>query len=113
MTPVGFGYCSMAWPIILNCSMMDAPSGTFGIGKSKEQLLATQTFSCESSATARTLIPQRKVSALDGSSAGNRTSVSDWELLTQTRFRESTTMSNGDFSAATLTILPALMLPPG
>ena len=102
MTPVDFGYASMAWPMILNCSMMDAPFGTAGIGKSREQLLATQTFSCESSARPRTLMPQRKVSTFDGSSAGNRTSVSDWELLTQTRFWESMTMSNGDFKPVNL-----------
>ena len=66
--------------------MMEAPSGIFGTGKSSDMLLATQTFAFESSASARTLIPARKVSTLVGSSAGNRTTVSDCELLTQTRF---------------------------
>src|SRR5262245_5231026 len=90
-TPVLFGYFSMASPMIRNCSMMDAPSGTFGLGKSREQLLATQTFSCESSARARTMSPAWKLSTLVGSSAGNRTTLSDCELLTQTRFLESMT----------------------
>ena len=53
--------------------MIEAPSGTFGTGKSRDVLLATQTLPFESRARARTLIPARKVSALVGSSAGNRT----------------------------------------
>ena len=85
-TPVGFGYRNMAPPRILNCSMIDAPSGTFGTGKSRDMLLTTQTLLFESSARARTLSPARNDSTLVGSSAGNRTTVSDWELLTQTRF---------------------------
>ena len=32
----------MAPPRILNCSMIDAPSGIFGTGKSRDMLLATQ-----------------------------------------------------------------------
>ena len=46
-------------------------------------------------------------------SAGNRTTVSDWELLTQTRFWASMTMSKGDFSPSTFTIRPSLTRPPG
>src|ERR1700758_825138 len=102
ITPVGFGYLIAAPPRIRNCSMMDAPSGTFGTGKSREQLLATQTFSFESSARARTLIPAWNDSTLAGSSAGNRMTVIDWELLTQTRFWESITTSKGDLSPLTL-----------
>src|SRR5262245_52751133 len=112
-TPVLFWYVSMASPMIRNCSMMDAPSGTFGMGKSRDMLLATQTFSFESSARPRTLIPAWKDSTLAGSSAGNRTTLSDCELLTQTRFLESMTISKGDFSPLTLTIRPSLMRPPG
>ena len=93
--------------------MMDAPSGIFGIGKSRDVLLATQTLAFESNARARTLIPHRKVSALEGSSTGKRTTVSDWELLTQTRFCGSMTMSKGDFNPATLTIRPVLHVSTG
>ena len=39
--------------------------------------------------------------------------MSDEELATQTRFSSSMTMSKGDFSPATLTMRPSLMLPPG
>ncbi len=84
------------------------PSGIFGTGVFKSMLLATQTFSLESSARARTPIPARKVSTLDGSSAGNRTTVSDEELATQTRFWESMTMSKGDSSPAGFTMLAVL-----
>src|SRR5208283_3221982 len=98
---------------ILNCSMMEAPSGNFGCGVCRSMLLTTQTFSFESRARARTPMPARKLSALLGSFIGNRTTVSDEELATQTRFWESTTMSNGDFSPAGLTILPSLIRPPG
>src|SRR5262245_59071395 len=112
-TPVLFGYVEIAWPQIRNCSMIDAPSGTFGKGKSRDALLATQTFSLESSARARTTSPARKDSALAGSSAGNRRRLSDCELLTQTRFLESMTMSKGDLSPLTLTMRPSLMRPPG
>src|SRR5271166_6139442 len=93
--------------------MIDAPFGTFGTGKSRDTLLATQTLAFESSARARTTSPAWKVSTFVGSSAGKRTTVSDCELLTQTRFWGSMTMSNGDLSPATLTILPSLMLPLG
>src|ERR1700730_12419304 len=79
ITPGGLGYFSMASPRSRNCSMMDAPSGTFGSGKSRDMLLATQTLPFESNARARTLIPALKDSTLDGSSAGNRTTMSDWE----------------------------------
>src|SRR5215470_6387592 len=112
-TPVLFGYVSMASAMSRNCSMIDAPSGTFGMGKSSDTLLATQTFSFESSARARTLIPAWKVFTLAGSSAGNRRRLSDWELLTQTRFLESMTISKGDLSPLTLTMRPSLMRPPG
>src|SRR5262245_4824753 len=112
-TPVLLGYFIPASPMMRNCSMMDAPSGIFGRGKSKERLLTTQTFSLESSASARTLIPAWKVSTLSGLSAGNRKTVSDCELLTQTRAWESMTMSNGDLSPLTLTMRPSLMRPPG
>src|SRR6516225_2705911 len=43
------------WSVMsLNCSMMDMPSGSFGCGVRKSMLLATQTFSFESKARART-----------------------------------------------------------
>src|SRR5208337_4397025 len=103
----------MAPPRILNCSMMEAPSGIFGTGKSSDILLTTQTLLLESSARARTLSPARNDSTLVGSLAGNRTTWSDWELLTHTRFWSSITMSNGDFRPATFTILPSLIRPPG
>src|SRR5882757_7996777 len=75
------------WPAaILNCSMIEAPSGITGGGKSSDMLLATQALPFESGARARTPMPARKDSALEGSLAGNRTTVSDCELLTQTRF---------------------------
>src|SRR6516225_3576452 len=75
------------WSVMsLNCSMIDMPSGSLGCGVRKSMLLATQTFSFESKARARTRIPARKLSTLDGSLAGNRTTVSDEELATQTRF---------------------------
>ena len=76
-------------------------------------LLATQTLPFESNSRARTLIPALKDSTLDGSSAGNRTTMSDWELLTQTRFWTSMTMSKGDFSYSTFTIRPSFTRPPG
>src|SRR3990172_4412807 len=98
---------------ILNCCMMEAPSGITGGGKSSDMLLATQTLSFQSSARARTPIPARNDSALEGSLAGKRTTVSDWELLTQTRFWESMTMSKGDFSPAGFSIFPSLIYPPG
>src|ERR1700678_1193568 len=79
-------YLTMAWVMSLNCSMMDMPSGSFGTGSFKSMLLATQTLPLESSARARTPIPARKLSALVGSSAGNRTTLSDEELATHTRF---------------------------
>ena len=66
--------------------MIEAPSGIFGIGKSGDMLLVTQTLAFESIASARTLMPAWKVSVCVGSSDGNRTIVSDCELLTQTRF---------------------------
>src|SRR5271157_375579 len=103
----------MAPPRILNCSMMEAPSGIFGTGKSSDILLTTQTLLLESSASARTLSPARNDSTLVGSLAGKRTTWSDWELLTHTRFWSSMTMSNGDFRPATFTILPSLIRPPG
>src|ERR1700746_1235255 len=106
ITPVGFGYLIAAPPMIRNCSMIDAPSGTFGTGKSREALLATYRIAVDSNAMALTLIPGRKLSALDVSSAGNRTTVSDCELLTQTRFCASMATSKGDFRPATLTIWP-------
>src|SRR5262245_64563341 len=76
------------WALVmsLNCSMMDMHSGSFGCGVRKSMLLATQTFSFESKARARTPIPARKLSTLVGSLAGKRTTVSDEELATQTRF---------------------------
>src|SRR6516162_5968557 len=61
-------------------------SASFGCGVRKSMLLATQTFSFESRARARTPIPARKLSTLVGSLAGKRTTVSDEELATQTRF---------------------------
>src|SRR5208283_4545456 len=116
--PVGRGggpltYLNMCAVMSLNCSMMEMPSGSFGCGVRKSMLLATQTFSFESSASARTPMPARKLSTLVGSLAGNRTTVSDEELATQTRFCESMTMSNGDFSPATFTMRPSLIRPPG
>ena len=75
------------WPAaILNCSMMDAPSGMTGGGKSSDMLLATQTLPFESSARARTPIPTRNDSALEGSSArkphdGVRLGVADPDAI--------------------------------
>ena len=59
-------YLTMACVMSLNCSMMDMPSGSFGSGIFKSMLLATQTLPLESSARARTPIPARKLSTLDG-----------------------------------------------
>src|SRR5208337_4250128 len=92
--PVGRGggpitYLNMAAVMSLNCSMMDMPSGSFGCGVFRSMLLATQTFSFESRARARTPIPALKLSALLGSPTGNRTTVSPEELATHTRFWES------------------------
>ena len=101
-------YLTMASVTILNCSMMEMPSGIFGCGVFRSMLLTTQTFSFESRARARTPIPARKLSALEGSFIGNRTTVSDEELATQTRFWESMTMSKGDFSPADLDDLAVL-----
>src|SRR5271165_1445216 len=98
---------------ILNCSIIEAPSGNLGCGVCRSMLLTTQTFSFESRARARTPMPARKLSALVGSFIGNRTTVSDDELATQTRFWESMTTSKGDFSPAGFTILPSLIRPPG
>ena len=84
--------------------MTDTPSGMTGGGKSKDILLAAQRLPSESKATPRTPIPPRKDSTLDGSSAGNRTTVSVWALLTQTRFWASMAMPKDDFSP--LTCLP-------
>src|SRR5271157_5904491 len=97
----------------LNCSMMDAPGGISGFGKSWDILLVTQRLPFESRATPRTLRPQRKDSTLDGSLAGKRRSVSDAELLTQTRFWASMATPKGDISPATLTMRPSLIRPPG
>ena len=60
-------YLNMAAVMSLNCSMMDMPSGSFGCGVFRSMLLATQTFSFESKARARTPIPARKLSTLVGS----------------------------------------------
>ena len=106
-------YLNMWSVMSLNCSMMEMPSGSFGCGVFKSMLFATQTLPLESSARARTPMPQRKDSTLDGSFAGKRTTVSDEELATQTRFSSSMTMSKGDFNPATLTIFPALISPFG
>ncbi len=106
-------YFTMASVTSLNCSMMDALAGSFGSGIFKSILFATQTFSFEFRARARTPIPTWKVSTLDGSFAGNRTTVSDEELATQTRFWELMTMSKGDSRPAGFTILPSLICPPG
>src|SRR6266436_2832148 len=81
---VGVTYFIAVSVATLNCYMMDAPSGIFGGGVRKSMLLTTQTLPFESSARARTPMPARKDSTLDGSLAGKRTTVSDWELLTQT-----------------------------
>ena len=86
MSPVGFGKCGAAPAKMPNCSMIDAPSEILGTGKSSESRFETQTLFFELSARPRTLIPVRKDSTLEGSSAGNRTTVSDEELATQTRF---------------------------
>ena len=64
-------------------------------------LLATQRLPFESRASARTLIPPGRIPTLDGSSAGKRTTVLDWALLTQTRFWASMAMPKGEFSPAT------------
>lgn len=72
---------------IWNCFVIETPSGMTGGGKSRDVLLDTQTLPLESNARARKPIPLRKDSTLEGSSAGNRTTVSDCELLTQTRGR--------------------------
>ena len=78
--------------------MTDTPSGIVGGGKSSDMLLAIQRLPFESKAMPRTPIPARNDSALDGSSAGNRTTVSDWALLTQTRFWASMATPKGDFN---------------
>src|SRR5271166_4846937 len=99
ITPVGFDGEVILIPssiMIWNCFIADVPSGTFGTGKSRDILLATQRLPFESKATPRPAMPARKVSALDGSLAGNRTTMSDWELLTQTRFCASMAMPKGD-----------------
>src|SRR6516164_5363408 len=106
-------YLTICSVMSLNCSMMERLSGSFGCGVFKSMLLATQTLPLLSSAKARTPMPARKVSVLDGSLEGNRTTVSDDELATQTRFWSSMTMSKGELSPATLTMRPSLMLPPG
>jgi hypothetical protein len=77
---------SMCFRMIWNCSMIETPSGITGGGKSGDKLLPIQRLPLESSAMPRTLSPTVKVSVFDGSSAGNRITLSDWELLTQTRF---------------------------
>jgi hypothetical protein len=87
-----FMYFTIASVAILNCSMIDAPSGMTGGGVVKSMLLAAQTLPFESNARARTPIPARKVSTFDGSLPGNRRTVSGCELLTQTRFWASSSM---------------------
>src|ERR1700685_2599166 len=79
-------YFTMAAVAILNCSMIDAPSGMTGGGVLRSMLLAAQTLPFESNARARTPIPARKVSTLDGSLAGNRKTVYDCELLNHATF---------------------------
>ena len=75
--------------------------------------LATQRLPLESSATPRAPTPTRNVSTLDGSAAGNRRTVSAWELLTYTRFWASMAMPKGDLSPATCTMCPSCNRPPG
>src|SRR5208282_2944197 len=93
--------------------MIETPSGIVGGGKSSDMLLATQRLPFESRATPRTPIPTLKDSAFDGSLAENRTTVSDWALLTQTRFCASMATPKGDFSPATCTSRPSFTRPPG
>ena len=112
MTPVDFGYFKHGLAQILNCSMMDAPSGTWASGspgtiaRHPDILLGVQRQGADADAAAEGLHLRRIV-------AGNRTTVSDCELLTQTRFWESMTISKGDFSPATLTMRPSFIRPPG
>ena len=94
--------------------MIDAPSGAFGTGKSRDTLLATQTLALRIERERADNEPRVKAIDLRGIvRAGNRTTVSDCELLTQTRFCGSMTMSKGELKSFTLTILPSLMRPPG
>ena len=71
-------------------------------------LLATQTFAFESSASARTLIPARKVSTLRDRQPGTGRPCRTAELLTQTRFWESMTMSKGRLQSRDLDDLAVL-----
>ncbi len=71
--------------MISNCFMMEAPSGIFGIGKSSEVLLATQTLLLESNASVRTAIPPPEGFLLEGRQPGSGRPCLDCELLTQTR----------------------------
>src|SRR5664279_139371 len=104
---------NMCSPRSLNCVLMGMFGGRASGGKSRDIMLETQRLPFESRAMPRTEIPTLKDSALEGSSAGNRTTSFDWALLTQTRFWSSTATPKADLRPGTLTMRPSFIRPPG
>ena len=80
----------------------------------KSMLLATQTLPLESSARARTPMPTVEglhLGRIVGGKPHDGVRLRSWRPRRDSA--SSMTMSKGDFSPATLTIRPSLILPPG